>query len=187
MNVIETKLEGVVIIEPDVFGDHRGFFMESYTKNKYEDLGLNFDFVQDNHSLSTEAGTLRGLHYQKNPMALVKIVRAIRGAIYDVAVDIRKGSPTYGEWVSAILTAENKRQLVIPKGFAHGICTLVGDTEIIYKVDEYYSPENDMGCLWSDPDLGIEWPYSNPILSEKDAKQPRLEDAVNNFVYGELD
>ncbi|MAK26732.1 MAG: dTDP-4-dehydrorhamnose 3,5-epimerase [Euryarchaeota archaeon] len=184
MRAIETKLEGVFILEPTVFGDHRGFFMESYTKHKFDSLGLEFDMIQDNHSLSSEVGTIRGLHYQTKPMDLTKIVRCVRGEIFDVVVDIRKGSPTFGEWVSEILTAENKKQIVVPRGFAHGICTLTPNTEIIYKVDQYYSPDHDHGIIWNDPSIGIEWPVSNPILSEKDKNQPNIEDAENNFEFG---
>jgi dTDP-4-dehydrorhamnose 3,5-epimerase len=182
LNLVETKLKDVYIIEPQAFGDHRGYFMESYNKQKFERLGLHFDFVQDNHSLSTEAGTIRGLHYQLNPKAQTKIVRALTGAIYDVVVDIRKSSPTFGQWISVILSEDNKRQIVVPKGFAHGFCTLVPNTQILYKVDEYYSPEHDRGIIWNDPDLDIQWPTSNPILSDKDMKHPRLKDAEVNFV-----
>ncbi|MCF6093266.1 dTDP-4-dehydrorhamnose 3,5-epimerase [Microaerobacter geothermalis] len=181
MKVIETKLPDVLIIEPNVFGDHRGFFMESYNKNVYRELGLDFEFVQDNHSLSVEAGTIRGLHYQLNPKAQTKLVRVLSGAIYDVVVDIREHSPTFGQWVGVILSAENKRQLLVPKGFAHGFCTIVPNTEVLYKVDEYYSPEHDRGILWNDPSIGIDWPTSNPILSEKDKVHPRLNEAERNF------
>jgi dTDP-4-dehydrorhamnose 3,5-epimerase len=181
MRLVETKLKDVYIIEPQAFGDHRGFFMESYNKQKFEQLGLHYDFIQDNQSLSVEAGTIRGLHYQLNPKAQTKVVRALTGAIYDVVVDIRKNSVTYGQWIGVILSEDNKRQIVVPKGFAHGICTLVPNTQIMYKVDEYYSPENDRGLLWNDPDLGIEWPTSKPILSDKDMKQPRLKNAEINF------
>ncbi len=183
MKSIETDLDGVFILEPTVFGDHRGFFMESYTKHKFDSIGLEFDMVQDNHSLSSETGTIRGLHYQTRPMELTKIVRCVRGEIFDVVVDIRRGSPTYGKWVSAILSAENKRQIVVPKGFAHGICTMTPNTEIIYKVDQYYSPEHDKGIIWNDPTIGIEWPVSDPVLSEKDKNQPTLEKAENNFEF----
>ena len=187
MKLIETKLKDVYIIEPAVFGDHRGFFMESYNKSKFEGLSLNYELVQDNHSLSVEAGTIRGLHYQLNPKSQTKIVRALTGAIYDVVVDIRKGSPTFGQWIGVILSAANKRQIVVPQGFAHGICTLVPNTEILYKVDEFYSPEHDRGILWNDPALGIDWPVSNPILSEKDKHQPLFKDAEMNFTYkGEI-
>lgn len=181
MNIIPTKLEGVVIVEPAVFGDNRGFFMESYNSKKFKKLGIDYDFVQDNHSLSVETGVLRGLHYQLNPKAQTKLVRVAAGAIYDVAVDIRKGSPTFGQWVGVILSAANKRQLLVPKGFAHGFCTLVPNTEVLYKVDEFYSPEHDRGIAWNDPALGIDWPTANPILSDKDGKHPVLKDAEINF------
>lgn len=181
MKLIKTKFADAFLIEPNVFGDHRGFFMESYNEELFRKNDLNHTFIQDNHSLSQPAGTLRGLHYQLNPKAQTKLVRATRGAIYDVIVDIRKNSPTYGEWQGFILSDANKRQLLVPKGFAHGFCTLVENTEVQYKVDEYYSPENDRGILWNDPSLGIDWPVSNPVLSEKDTKHPLLKDAENNF------
>jgi len=180
---IPTKLEGVYILEPTVFEDHRGFFMESYNKKDFEEIGLHFDFVQDNHSLSVKAGTLRGLHYQLHPKAQTKVVRCLKGAIYDVVVDIRIGSPTFGQWVGVILTENNKRQIVVPKEYAHGVLTLVDNTEILYKVDEYYSPEHDRAIRWNDPDLNIDWPISNPILSEKDKNAPFLKDAEINFYY----
>jgi dTDP-4-dehydrorhamnose 3,5-epimerase len=139
--------------------------------------------VQDNHSLSVEAGVLRGLHYQLNPKAQTKLVRVTAGAVYDVVVDIRRGSPTYGKWQGFILSASNKRQLLVPKGFAHGYCTLVPNTEVQYKVDEFYSREYDRGIAWNDPALDIDWPISSPILSEKDGKHPTLAEAENNFTY----
>ncbi len=157
--------------------------MESYNSKTFRELGLDYPFVQDNHSLSKPAGTLRGLHFQTNPKAQTKLVRVTKGAVYDVAVDIRKGSPTYGQWISAILTEHNKRQLVVPKGFAHGFCTLVENTEVQYKVDEYYSPEHDDGILWNDPELAIDWPTSEPILSEKDQNSPLLKNSNHNFTY----
>jgi dTDP-4-dehydrorhamnose 3,5-epimerase len=183
MRVVETKLPGVKLIEPAVYGDNRGFFMESYNKRLFIQFGIEYDFVQDNHSLSTEAGVIRGLHYQLNPKAQTKLVRVTAGAIYDVVVDIRQGSPTFGKWQGFILSAKNKRQLLVPKGFAHGFCTLVPNTEVQYKVDEYYSVEHDRGIAWNDPALGIDWPITNPILSEKDSKHPNLAEAENNFVY----
>ena len=183
VKITETSLPGVLLIEPKVFGDHRGFFMESYNKKLFAEYGLDFDFIQDNHSLSQQAGTIRGLHYQLNPKAQTKLVRVTRGAIYDVVVDIRKGSPTFGKWQGFILSADNKRQLLVPKGFAHGFCTLVENTEVQYKVDEYYSPEHDRGILWNDPVLGIDWPTTNPILSDKDTKHPLLADAEINFEW----
>ncbi|MDQ0231436.1 dTDP-4-dehydrorhamnose 3,5-epimerase [Metabacillus malikii] len=183
MNIIKTKLDGVLILEPSVFGDNRGYFMESYNQELFEKNGLKYDFVQDNQSLSSQVGTIRGLHFQLNPKAQTKVVRCLTGAIYDVAVDIRSGSPTYGEWVGVILSEHNKRQLVVPKGFAHGFCTIVPDTTVAYKVDEYYSPEHDGGILWNDPALGIDWPTNKAVLSEKDAKQPTLAEAELNFIY----
>ncbi|MEC0264327.1 dTDP-4-dehydrorhamnose 3,5-epimerase [Paenibacillus anseongense] len=181
MYIITTKLEGLYIIEPDVHGDNRGFFMESYSREKFFELGIRQEFIQDNHSLSVETGVLRGLHYQLNPKAQTKLVRVASGAIYDVAVDIRKDSPTFGEWLGVILSEANKRQLLVPKGFAHGFCTIVPNTQVLYKVDEYYSPEHDRGILWSDPDLNIDWPTSKPILSDKDQKHPLLKEAEINF------
>lgn len=182
---IETHLEGVYILEPTVFEDHRGFFMESYNKKDFEEIGLFFDFVQDNHSLSVHANVLRGLHFQLNPKAQTKVVRCLKGAIYDVVVDLRKNSPTFGKWIGIILTEHNKRQIVVPKGFAHGVLTLVPNTEILYKVDEYYSPEYDRSIRWDDPDFGINWPTKNPILSDKDKNAPFLRDILNeiNFYY----
>jgi dTDP-4-dehydrorhamnose 3,5-epimerase len=181
MKVIETALSGVLLIEPSVFGDHRGFFMESYSAKKFSELGLNLMFIQDNHSLSAEAGVLRGLHYQVNPMVQTKLVRVVSGAIYDVAVDIRADSPTFGKWTGVILSGDNKRQLLVPKGFAHGFCTLVPNTEVLYKVDEYYSAKHDRGIAWNDPALGIDWPTSKPILSDKDQGNPTLAEAEMDF------
>lgn len=183
MKLIDTKLDGVKIIEPKVFKDNRGFFMESFNFKKFEELGLEFDFIQDNHSLSVDKDVIRGLHYQRNPKAQTKLVRVITGAIYDVAVDIRKDSPTFGQWVGVTLSEDNHRMLVVPKGFAHGFCTLKENTHVQYKVDDYYSAENDKGILWNDPMLAIDWPTSNPILSKKDARQPLLNDAEINFQY----
>jgi dTDP-4-dehydrorhamnose 3,5-epimerase len=181
MRIVPTKLSQALIIEPKVHGDNRGFFMESYSKETFDDLGLNFTFVQDNHSFSVETGVIRGLHYQLTPKAQTKLVRVISGAIYDVIVDINKDSETFGEWVGVILSSENYRQLLVPKGFAHGFCTLVPNTQVIYKVDEYYSPEHDRGILWSDPAIGIDWPTSKPVLSEKDQRHPLLKEAEMNF------
>lgn len=185
MKLIETKLSGVVLLEPVVHGDHRGFFMESYTRSKLEPLGLAYDFVQDNQSLSAQAGVVRGLHYQLAPKAQTKLVRVLTGAVYDVVVDIRRGSPTFGEWIGVILSEDNKRQIVVPKGFAHGICTLVPNTQLLYKVDEYYSPAHDRGIAWNDSELAINWPVSSPIISAKDAGQPALRDAEIDFIYEE--
>lgn len=181
MKITPLRLEGAVILEPKVHGDHRGFFMESYNEQLFKDNGIDIKFVQDNHSLSAEPGVIRGLHYQLNPKAQEKLVRVISGAIYDVIVDIRKKSPTFGQWVGVILSEHNKRQLLVPKGFAHGFCTLVPNTQVIYKVDEYYSPEHDRGIIWNDPVLNIDWPISEPILSDKDRTHPTLAKAEYNF------
>ncbi|MEK4981408.1 dTDP-4-dehydrorhamnose 3,5-epimerase [Bacillus sp. FSL K6-6540] len=181
MNVTPLKLTDAFVLEPVVHGDHRGFFMESYNDLLFKQHGITYNFIQDNQSLSAEAGVLRGLHYQLNPKAQTKLIRALTGAIYDVIVDIRKSSPTFGQWVGVILSEHNHRQLLVPKGFAHGFCTLVPNTQVLYKVDEYYSPENDRGILWNDPALGIDWPTSNPTLSDKDQRHPLLKDAEMNF------
>lgn len=184
MKVTETQLKGVYIIEPQVFGDHRGWFMESYSKIKLAEAGIDCDFVQDNQSFSAQKGTLRGLHYQLNPKSQAKIVRCTKGAILDVAVDIRKGSPMYKKWVAVELSAENKIQLFIPRGFAHGFVTLSDDVEVQYKADNYYAPECDGNILYNDPDIGVEWGKGEFILSEKDKNAPLLKDRMNlNFIY----
>lgn len=181
MKVNSTKLSGVYIIEPAVHGDHRGFFMESYNSERLADKGISYVFVQDNHSLSVETGVIRGLHYQLNPKAQTKLVRVTAGAIYDVVVDIRRKSSTFGQWIGVELSADNKKQLLVPQGFAHGFCTIAPNTEVLYKVDEFYSPECDRGILWDDPALGIDWPTDSPILSAKDMKHPLFQDAEINF------
>ena len=184
MKVIETALPGVVIIEPQVFGDARGWFMESWSAKKMEDGGIHVAFVQDNHSFSAQKGTLRGLHYQLNPMAQAKLLRASRGAIFDVAVDIRRGSPTYAQWVGVELSAENYRQLFIPRGFAHGFITLTDNVEVQYKADNLYAPDCDGNIRWDDPAIGVAWPLTPTVLSEKDANAPLLaERSELNFVY----
>ncbi|SFS84650.1 dTDP-4-dehydrorhamnose 3,5-epimerase [Paenibacillus sp. 453mf] len=184
MKITPTKLDGVLIIQPDLFGDHRGWFMETYNHSKFAKYGIEINFVQDNQSYSAGKGTLRGLHYQLNPKAQSKLVRCTRGVIFDVAVDIRKGSPNYGEWYGLELSESNKTQLLIPKGFAHGFITLTDDVEVQYKCDEVYSPELDGSILWNDPDINVTWPSNmTPILSDKDAKAPLLINANNNFVY----
>ncbi|MFC2729829.1 MAG: dTDP-4-dehydrorhamnose 3,5-epimerase [Centipeda sp. (in: firmicutes)] len=186
MNVIETTLAGVLILEPKVFGDARGWFMESWSKKKMEDAGIFVDFVQDNHSFSAEKGTLRGLHYQLNPMAQAKLLRVSRGTIFDVAVDIRRGSPTYAKWVGIELSAENHRQLFIPRGFAHGFITLTNDVEVLYKADNLYAPECDGNIRWDDPEIGIKWPIDPVVLSDKDAAAPLLVARTElNFTYSE--
>lgn len=174
MDVVSLDIPDVKIIRPKKFGDHRGFFSETYTKKTFEAAGLHYDFVQDNHSLSAEVGTVRGLHFQLPPFAQDKLVRVVRGAILDVAVDIRKNSPTFGRHVSAVISAADWNQILVPIGFAHGFCTLEPDTEVIYKVTNYYSAEHDRGLLWNDPELGIDWPVSadKARLSDKDHKHP---------------
>ena len=179
------EIPDVIIIEPTVFEDERGYFFESYQQEKFKEMGINVDFVQDNQSLSVKAGTLRGLHYQVNPKAQAKIVRVITGAIFDVAVDIRKNSPTFKKWVGVILTSENKRQIFIPKGFAHGICTLTPNTEILYKIDEFYSKEHERSIRWNDPDINVKWPLEDIgeiTLSEKDKNALFLKNVEINFV-----
>ncbi|WP_339311802.1 dTDP-4-dehydrorhamnose 3,5-epimerase [Paenibacillus sp. FSL M7-0896] len=184
MKFIKTHLEDVLVVEPAVFGDHRGWFMETYSEAKFHEQELRYQFVQDNQSYSAVKGTLRGLHFQLNPKAQTKLVRCTRGSIFDVAVDIRQGSPSYGKWFGVELTAENKKQLLIPKGFAHGFMTLTEDVEVQYKCDELYAPECDGGILWNDPDIGIEWPIDvTPLLSAKDEQAPLLKDVKHNFVY----
>ena len=176
MKLKTTAIPGVVILEPDVFGDNRGFFMESWSKKKMEEAGLFYDFVQDNHSSSTVKGTLRGIHFQEGNMCQAKLVRCTSGAVLDVAVDLRKASPTYKKWVAVELSAENKKQLMIPRGFGHGFVTLTDQVEFMYKADNYYAPQADGGIRWNDPELGIEWGINEPILSLKDTKNPFLRD-----------
>ena len=181
MKFTKTELEGVYIIEPAVFGDHRGFFMESYSKRVFEEAGLHYDFVQDNHSSSTVKGTLRGIHFQRGDKAQAKLVRCARGAVLDVAVDLRPNSPTYKKWVAVELSEENKRQLMIPRGFGHGFVTLTDHVEFLYKTDNYYAPEVEGNIIWNDPELGVNWGVEDPILSQKDANAPLLKDAVTGF------
>ena len=184
MKATETELKGVFVLEPQVFGDARGWFMESWSQRKMHDAGIDVQFVQDNQSFSAQKGTLRGLHYQLNPMCQAKLLRCTRGKIFDVAVDIRKGSPQYGKWVGVELSAENKKQLFNPRGFAHGFITLTDDVEVQYKADNYYAPECDGNIRWDDPDIGVAWPLKPVILSEKDSKAPLLKERTNlNFVY----
>lgn len=175
MDVQATDIPDVIIITPKRFGDHRGFFSETYNTRTLAAAGIDADFVQDNQSLSAEKGTLRGLHFQRPPMAQDKLVRVTRGAVLDVAVDIRAGSPTFGRHVAVTLSAENWAQLWVPKGFAHGFITLEADTEVLYKVTDYYSPEHDAGIAWNDPALGIDWGIDDPVLSDKDHDHPVLE------------
>ena len=181
MKFEKTKLEGVVIITPDVFGDHRGFFMESWSEHKMEEAGLHYNFVQDNHSMSSGKGTLRGIHFQKGDKAQAKLVRCVKGAVLDVAVDLRHESPTYKQWVAVELSAENKKQLMIPRGFGHGFVTLTDEVEFLYKADNYYAPEADGGIRWNDPEIGVDWGVENPILSAKDEKNPFLHELGEVF------
>ena len=183
----ETTLkELILLITPRRFGDQRGFFAETYNHQKYAEMEINVEFVQDNHSLSHDVGTLRGLHFQAPPHAQGKLVRCGRGAFFDVAVDIRRGSPTYGQWVGYELSAENGHQLYVPMGFAHGFVTLEPNSEIVYKCSDYYAPETEGALRWEDPDIGIEWPLQgNPILSEKDALAPLLKEFESPFIFGE--
>ena len=174
MEVIKTKLEGVLIIKPRVFGDNRGWFYECYSKKAYTEAGITCEFVQDNQSLSSQKGIIRGLHFQTAPHTQAKLVRCSRGAVLDVAVDLRKDSPTYKQWISVELSEENKTQLFIPKGFAHGFVTLTENCELQYKCDDFYAPECDGGIPWDEKEIGVEWGVENPVLSEKDKKHPPL-------------
>ena len=176
--VVATEIADVKLIVPRIHRDHRGFFSETYNRADLAALGVNLDFVQDNHSLSKDRGVVRGLHFQIPPFAQTKLVRVIRGSVFDVAVDIRRRSPTYGQHVQRVISAADWSQFLVPAGFAHGFCTLEANTEVIYKVTNYYSPEYERGLPWNDPDLGIAWPFteSEAILSDKDKRQPRFRD-----------
>jgi dTDP-4-dehydrorhamnose 3,5-epimerase len=183
-NFIETKVKDVYIIEPTVFGDNRGFFMETYHYEEFSKAGLDMIFVQDNHSKSKKS-VLRGLHFQKkHPQG--KLVKVIKGAVYDVAVDLRKDSTTFGKWVGVELTEDNKKMFYVPEGFAHGFVTLEDDTEFLYKCTDYYHLEDEGGLIWNDPSLNISWPIDNPILSEKDTKWLTLEELDFFFDYNNL-
>ncbi len=184
MKIVETKLKGCFIIEPDVFGDNRGWFMESFSKAKFEEAGIVFDgdLVQDNHSFSEKKGTLRGIHFQRDPFAQTKIVRCTRGSLFDVAVDLRKDSPTYMQWFGIELSADNKKQLYVPRGFGHGFVTLEDNVEIQYKTDNYYDFESDGGIIYNDPVIGIEWPIDiELVLSEKDKNLKTLAETEVDF------
>jgi len=178
------EIPEVVLIEPKVFEDGRGFFMETYKMPDFVTAGIKGNFVQENHSRSTR-GVLRGLHYQNPPFAQGKLVRVVRGEIFDVVVDIRKGSPTWGQWVGVILSEEDKNSVYVPEAFAHGFCVLSEIAEVIYKTTNVYSAESEAGILWDDADLNIEWPVKEPILSEKDKKLPSLKNADIRFYYKE--
>ena len=177
-----TDIPDVIVIDPPVFSDDRGFFMESYKRSEFAAAGINETWVQCNQSKSAR-GIVRGLHYQKNPKGQAKLVRALSGEIYDVSVDLRKGSPTYGKWTGLTLSAENRKMLFVPVGFAHGFCVTSADAEIFYMTTEEYAPDLEAGILWNDPELTIKWPIAEPILSLRDRTWPRLRDADNNFAY----
>lgn len=185
MKIEQTALEGCLVLTPNRFGDDRGFFSESWNARTLQDHGIAVSFVQDNHSMSHQIGTLRGLHYQAPPHAQAKLVRCGRGRLWDVAVDIRRGSPTYGKWIGVELSFENGRQLLIPEGFLHGFVTREPDTEVIYKCSDHYAPECDGAVAWDDPDLAIDWEVGAPVLSQKDAQAPRLAQMNSPFVWGE--
>ncbi len=173
------KIKDVILIKPKIFMDERGFFMETYKREDFEKAGIRGEFLQDNHSRSRK-GVLRGLHFQLEPYAQAKIVRCVRGEIYDVAVDLRKGSLTFGKYVGMILSEENGYELYIPRGFAHGFVVLSDVADVVYKVDNKYSPEHECGLIWNDKDVGIDWPFSSPILSSKDRSWPTLKELIES-------
>lgn len=183
MQIIETEIPEVKVLVPKKFGDERGFFSETYSKRLFDEAGIAADFVQDNHSMSAERDVLRGLHYQLAPFAQAKLVRVVRGAVLDVAVDVRRQSPTFGQHVRVVLSADNWKQIFVPVGFAHGMISLEPNTEVLYKVTAYYAPDHERGLLWSDPQLAIDWGLSGktPTLSGRDAKNPTLADAPDLF------
>ena len=181
--ITETGIDGLVILEPQIFGDHRGFFMESWNRQAMEQAGLYYDFVQDNHSSSTVKGTLRGIHFQYGKAAQAKLVRCVRGAVLDVAVDLRKNSPTYKQWYAVELSENNHKQFLIPRGFGHGFLTLTDHVEFMYKADNYYSPDEEGGIRWNDPTLNIQWGMEQPILSDKDASAMYFNDVENTLIF----
>jgi dTDP-4-dehydrorhamnose 3,5-epimerase len=185
MDVRPTKLPGVLVLKPRRFVDMRGYFVEAYTERAFRDAGITATFVQDNQSFSLRRGTIRGLHFQTPPAAQAKLVRVIRGSAYDVAVDLRLGSPTHGQWVAERISAEGGEQMYVPQGFAHGFCTLEADTEVVYKVDAYYLPAHDCGIIWNDPTLNIPWPVAPEaaILSDKDRKLGTFAAFASPFRY----
>ena len=189
MKLIETEIKDVKIIEPDCYGDHRGWFMETYNTDSFHKLGIDNVFVQDNMSYSAQKGTLRGLHYQRDPYSQAKLVRCTKGTVIDVAVDLRKGSPTFGKWVSCELSAENKRMFFIPRGFAHGFLTVTDDVEFQYKCDNLYNKASEGGIRYDDPDINIDWinllDGIEPVLSDKDKAAPYLKDCNADFTYKE--
>jgi dTDP-4-dehydrorhamnose 3,5-epimerase len=186
MFVERLRISEIVAIKPARYEDERGFFSETYNRRALAEVGIETEFVQDNHSLSVPQGTLRGLHFQAPPTAQAKLVSVVRGAMLDVAVDLRVGSPSFGQHVCCELSAREWNQIYIPQGFAHGFCTLEPDTEVTYKVSDYYAPELDRGLMWNDPALGIDWPISDPLLSEKDRSHPPLRDLPQYFTYKQI-
>lgn len=187
MQVTLTDLPGALLLKPRYFQDHRGYFVETYNERAAQEVGLSADFVQDNQAYSIRRGTVRALHFQVPPQAQAKLVRVLRGRIYDVAVDLRIGSPTYGRWIGATLTAQRGEQIFVPRGFAHGYCTLEDNTEVAYKVDRYYAPECEQGIVWNDPTLAVDWPIAaaEAVLSDKDQKLSRFAEFVSPFRYRE--
>ena len=183
MEKLETAVHGAYILEPKVFGDYRGCFMETYSQRVFVELDLTGQFVQDNESFTAKRGTLRGIHFQNNPMSQCKVVRVTRGAVKDLVIDLRRGSPTYLKWQLVELSAENRRMLYLPKGCGHGFLTLTDDVQFCYKVDAPYSKEYDRSVRFDDPDLGVDWGISDPILSEKDLHAPLYRDSDCNFTY----
>ncbi len=185
LKIVPTAIPDVMLITPIKYGDQRGFFSETYNQRAFAEAGIDLVFVQDNHTFSGVKGTVRGLHFQTPPYAQDKLVRVVRGAIFDVALDLRKDSPSFGRHVTVIVSAEEWNQVLVPVGFAHGFCTLEPNTEVIYKVTNYYARAHDKGCLWNDPELGIDWPVSEgeAHLSEKDSRLPRLAELPDYFVY----
>ncbi len=181
MKSLKIFFDQVQLLEPNILSDDRGYFVETFRIDSLKTLNIKDEFVQDNHSMSVKAGTLRGLHFQNNPSAQSKLVRVISGAILDVVVDIRKNSRTFGKYIAEILSSENFRQLYVPEGFAHGFVTLVPDTAVSYKVNRYYSKSAESSILWNDPEINIDWPFSNPILSQKDLNAPLLSKTINHF------
>ncbi len=188
MDVVDFEIPGLLKLTPRRFADSRGYFTESFRSDAFEKAAGHWRFVQDNHSYSARAGTVRALHFQRPPRAQGKLVRVVRGAVLDIAVDIRRGSPTYGRHAAVELSADNGAQLWIPPGFLHGFCTLGPDTDLVYKVTDYYSAEHDAGVYWRDPDLNVPWPVSisDAILSDKDQKAPQLRDYGEMFVFGQI-
>lgn len=183
MQITELKLPGVKLIEPTYFEDFRGYYCETYSKRTLHEYGIDDQFVQDNHFLSLKRGTIRGIHFQNDPYAQSKLIRCTQGSLLDIAVDLRKGSPTYKKWEAVILSAENRKQLYIPKGFGHVCMSLVDNTEGQYKVDAFYAPEYDRAIAWNDPEIGIEWPEIKPVVSPKDQRAPKLSESDVNFAF----